>query len=568
MSLEEFSSVLDALSEALVAIDKEGIIVLFNRRAAELSQRSAAEAIGKPVGEVMQNCRLPEVMRGNADEPHRREEVGGTAVIASRMIVRDPGGKVRGAVTIFQDMSEVQALANEIRNLKETRELTEAIIRCSQDAISVANERGETVLINPAYSQLVGLSEEHVLHKSVTVDIAEGESVHLRVQRTGEPIRGARLRLGPGGREVVVNAAPLIVNGEPRGSVAVIQDLSEICRVSTELAEARQIIRRLESKHTFDDIVGDSRAIRKAKELAMRAAKTPVTVLLRGESGTGKELFAHAIHHASDRGDKPFIRVNCAAIPKELLESELFGYEPGAFTGARKEGKKGYFEEADGGTLFLDEVADAPVELQAKLLRSLQEREVLRIGSSRPRRVDVRLIAATNADLEQMMERNEFRQDLYYRLNVMPIVVPALRERKEDIPLLANYLLARVSQDYYQRTLKELAPETIEYMKKYAWPGNIRELENAIGRGLINVQPDDAAIEPAHIQVTPTPGPASHDLPSPYLGGTYADLRNAWERNLLRSALEVHGGSRNEAAKSLGISIRNFYYKLKEHGLA
>ncbi|MHB8766134.1 MAG: sigma-54 interaction domain-containing protein, partial [Deferrisomatales bacterium] len=402
-----------------------------------------------------------------------------------------------------------------------------------------------------------------------TVDIAEGESVHLRVLRTGKPIRGAALRVGPAKRQVVVNGAPIYVQGQLQGSVGVIHDVSEIYRLSRELAEVKTRIRYLEARHTFDDIVGESAAIRRAKDLALRAARTPVTVLLSGESGTGKELFAHAIHHASDRSDQPFIRVNCAAIPKDLLESELFGYEEGAFSGARKGGRKGHFEEADGGTLFLDEIAEAPLPLQSRLLRTLQEREVVRVGSSRPHHVDVRLIAATNGDLAELVERGEFRQDLYYRLNVMSIHIPPLRERPEDIPGLAAHLLDKISNDYFQRTLKDFAPETVAFLQRQPWPGNVRELENAIGRALICVQAEDPAIEPVHLvgsagtRPPPAAGPASA-----YAGGSYAELKDAWEKELLQAALGAHGGNRTAAAKALGISIRAFYYKMEHHGLA
>ncbi len=568
ISREELEGVLDALPEALVAIDRGERIVLFNRRAAELAGTTAEAAVGRPVCEVIPGCLLPGVLGAERGEGSSREQFCGRPMDTSRMIVRGPDGKVRGAVTIFRDISDVVALTEEVRLLKESRELTEAIIRCSDEAISVADRDGNTVLVNPAYTQIVGLSEEEVLHRPATVDIAEGESVHLRVLRTGEPIRGARLRVGPHKKEVVVNVAPLIVRGELRGSVGVIHDVSAVERMSKALAAARQRIRHLEAKHTFDDIVGESRAITHAKTLARRAAETPATVLLLGESGTGKELFAHAIHHASERRDQPFIRVNCAAIPRELLESELFGYESGAFTGARKGGKKGHFEEADGGTLFLDEIAEAPAELQARLLRTLQEREIVRVGASRPRKVDVRIIAATNADLGKLAERGEFRLDLYYRLNVMPIYIPPLRERREDIPLLAAHLLVKISHDYYQRTLKALAPATVEFLRQQSWPGNVRELENAIGRALIHVQAQDPAIEPSHLVGAGAPRPSPADDAGGYAGGAYAELKDAWEKRLLVSVLEAHQGNRTTAAKSLKISIRALYYKLQHHQLA
>lgn len=566
MSLDEVAALLDSIIEGLIAVDSSGTVILFNKRAGEIIQHPVSAAIGRPVLEVLPTSRLPAVLQTGRDELNQRLTIGAVTIITSRIVVRDEAGNIKGAVAIFRDVGEVQALAAQVRTLQELRELSEAIIRCSQEAISVADEHGNYVLVNPAYSQLMGLSEEEVLHRPVTVDIVEGESVHLRVLRTRKPIRAARLKAGPLQKDVVVNAAPLIVGGELRGSVGVVHDFSEIRRLSEELAHARRALRQLESKHSFEDIVGQCPAITRAKELALRAAKTPATVLLVGESGTGKEMFAHAIHHASSRSHGPFIRVSCAAIAENLLESALFGYEGGAFTGARTSGQKGYFEEASGGTLFLDEIAEAPLNLQAKLLRALQEREIIRVGSSAPIAVDARLLAATNADLETLVARGEFRQDLYYRLSVMPIRVPSLRERKEDIGALASALLARVC-DLYGRAPVEITPQVIAFLKEYPWKGNVRELENLLGRAVINMQPDDEVLKLSHFDTAwPQESPASAVVAS-FNGQKFSDLKAAWERQLLQAALAHNRNNRAATARSLGITVRNLYYKLNRHHL-
>ncbi|MCL6445972.1 MAG: sigma 54-interacting transcriptional regulator, partial [Alicyclobacillus sp.] len=259
---------------------------------------------------------------------------------------------------VHQDVAELRQLAAEVTDLREVQTLLEAIIQSTQDAISVVDRDGRGLLINPAYTRLTGLTPEQVIGKPADVDIAEGDSMHMRVLKTREPVRNVPMKVGPAGREVIVNVAPILVQGELRGSVGVIHDVSEIKRLTEELRSARQLIRTIQSKYTFDDIVGRSPTMVVAVEQAKRAAATPATVLLRGESGTGKELFAHAIHHASERRYAAFVRVNCAALSETLLESELFGYEDGAFTGARRGGKRGLFEEASGGTLFLDEIGD------------------------------------------------------------------------------------------------------------------------------------------------------------------------------------------------------------------
>ena len=319
--------------------------------------------------------------------------------------------------------------------------LLQAIIDSLSDAVSVVDETGKGIIINQAYKRITGMTEDQVLHQPATVDIAEGESVHLKVLKTGKAVKGVRMKVGPLRREVIVSCAPLYIEGKIKGSVGVIHDISELRLVMEELERTRRLVRKLESRYTFEDIIGNSQELRETIERAKQAAATPVSVLLRGECGTGKELFAHAIHHESDRKDHPFIRVNCASLTDTLLESELFGYGDGAFTGAKKGGRKGYFEEATGGTLFLDEIGAMGPDAQARLLRALQEGEIIRVGESRSRQIDVRIIAATNADLEKQVEHGLFRSDLYYRLNVFPIQIPQLAEIKSDIPLLANFFV-------------------------------------------------------------------------------------------------------------------------------
>jgi len=291
--------------------------------------------------------------------------------------------------------------------------MLEAIIQSSDEAISVVDEHGNGIMINPAYTRLTGLTREQVVGKPATADIYEGESMHLKVLKTKKPVRGVRMKVGPNRKDVIVNVAPIIVDGVLKGSVGVIHDVSEIQSLTEELQKARQIIRTLEAKYTFSDIIGSSEEMQLAIEKAKLGAKTPATVLLRGESGTGKELFAHAIHNESNRKYNKFIRVNCAAISESLLESELFGYEEGAFSGARRGGKRGLFEEANNGSIFLDEIGELSPETQAKLLRVLQENEIVRVGGTKAIPINVRVIAATNINLEKAMAEGKFREDLY-----------------------------------------------------------------------------------------------------------------------------------------------------------
>ena len=325
-------------------------------------------------------------------------------------------------------------------------------------------------------------------------------------------------------------------------------------RIEGELQLAREVeYHRREERKRFGELVGQSAAMRRVFDLISRVAPSDATVLILGETGTGKELVARAIHQRSPRAKKPFVAINCAAITETLLESELFGYERGAFTGADRR-KPGMFELASGGTLFLDEIAEMPPTLQAKLLRVLQEKVVYHLGGTTPIPVDVRIIAATNKDLKQLVRERKFREDLYFRLAVFPIELPPLRERREDIPLLVENYLAR------RGASAKVSPEAMELLMGYDYPGNVRELENILERALILSGGKD--ILPEHL-------PELEEIPlveniSPVPGETtLAEL----EKKMLLAALEKAGGNKSKAARLLGITRRMLYTRLKKYGI-
>lgn len=481
------------------------------------------------------------------------------------------GVRALGPQAVSDFLFLISRLRTEINDLVQAQLMLEAIINATQDAISVVDEHGKGILVNPAYTRLTGLCEKDVLGKPATVDIAEGESIHMQVLATRKPVRGAMLKVGPQRKEVIVDVAPIMVQGRLRGSVGVIHDVSEIKQLTEELARAQQRIRHLEAKYTFEDIVGQSPELRAAIDQAERAADLPATILLRGESGTGKELFAHAIHNASRWRRGQFIRVNCTAIAESLLESELFGYEEGAFTGARRHGKKGYFEEAEGGTIFLDEIGEVSPALQAKLLRVLQEKEIIRVGGNTPVPINVRVIAATNINLEQAVQEGRFREDLYYRLNVVPIFIPPLRYRKDDIPLLVAHLLRKFNQQY-GRAVERVSPQVLSTLVAYDWPGNVRELENVLGRAMINMRFNETVIQAHHLpplgNVAVGMRRAASGLSFTWSPGqTLAKLTAEVEKEALRRCLEHTKSNKTEAAHLLGISPRTLYYKLEKYGL-
>jgi PAS domain S-box-containing protein len=564
---KEIEIILNSTHDGMIAVNKDGVVTLFNRAAERITALKAVDVVGRKAVDSIPNTRLHIVLTEGKAELNQQQTIGSTAIITNRVPVKSDRGEVIGAVAVFRDITEIKTLSEQVSDLWKARNLLEAVIDATEDAVSVADEHGNNIIVNPAYTRITGLPREVVLNKPVTVDIAEGDSMHLQILRTGQPVRNVRMKVGPGRKDVIVNVAPIFIDGKLRGSVGTIHDISEIIMLNTELAQARRQIRHLTARYTWTDVIGASSAMTAAKEQAQRAAETPATVLLLGESGTGKELFAHAIHNASKRKKGQFVRVNCAALPEQLLESELFGYEEGAFTGAVRGGKRGLFEEANYGTIFLDEIGDIPLAIQTKLLRVLQEREIRRVGGTQTVPVDVRVIAATNANLEQKIKQGTFREDLYYRLNVLPIRIPALRMVKEDLSLIAAHVITKLNQQY-GREVENLSTEALKVLTSYDWPGNVRELENVIGRAIIAMKPSETEIGPDHLPFLSGERVGQTVLfsiqePVRQLQDVVADA----ERTAIARALQQTKGNRELAADLLGTAVRNLYYKIKKYGI-
>jgi len=562
---KDIQKILDATHDAMIAVDRHGIVTLFNKSAERLTGKKAIDVLGQKVESAIENTRLPIILKTGKSELNQQQPLNDIIIITNRMPVLDDMGKIIGAIAVFRDISDLIELAEKITNLSEIRETLEATINATQDAISVVDEHGIGILINPAYTKMTGYTERDVIGQDCTFDLAEGESVHKEVIKTGKPVKGKRLKVGLMKKEVIAEAAPIIVKGVLKGSVAIIHDLTEINAIYERLDQAKQIIRNLEAKYTFDDIIGSSEILLNAIEKAKIAAETPATVIIRGESGTGKELFAHAIHNASNRRYSQFVRVNCAAISENLLESELFGYEEGAFTGASKGGKVGLFEKANGGTIFLDEIGELSLNTQSKLLRVLQEKEILRVGSNKPMSIDVRIISATNVDLENAILEKKFRQDLYYRLNVVPIDIPPLRKHKSDIPDMVKNLINKYNQEY-GRNVSDISAPAMARIIAYDWTGNVRELENFIGRAMINIKMHEHLLTLSHLpSILYNP---SDDVPQEVQAILSTDMNldnnlKSYEKVLIKSVLTKCNNSREEASKMLGISLRTLYYKIK-----
>ncbi|WP_242218908.1 sigma-54-dependent Fis family transcriptional regulator [Bacillus cereus group sp. BfR-BA-01380] len=563
--------ILNSTHDGMIVVDKEGYVLLFNKSAERMTGYKSAEVVNKYILEVIPTSKLLRIIRTKQIEINQELTLdNGKKIISTRIPILNETGDVQGAFAVFKDITEIVNLAEEVTDLKEIQTLLEAIIHSSEEAISVVDEQGRGLVINPAYTKLTGLSEEDIIGKPATTDIVEGESMHMKVLRTRRAVRGIHMKIGQKKRDVIVNVAPIIVDGILKGSVGVIRDVSEIQKLTNELNRARQIIRTLEAKYSFEDIVGTSEEIVAAIEQAKLGANTPATVLLRGESGTGKELFAHAIHNSSNRKYNKFVRVNCAAISESLLESELFGYEEGAFSGARRGGKRGFFEEANNGSIFLDEIGELSANTQAKLLRVLQEKEIVRVGGTKPIPIHVRVIAATHVNLEKAILDGDFREDLYYRLNKIPIHIPSLGQRKEDISEIADRLIQKINQDY-GRNIEGLTESAVKYLQSYDWPGNVRELENILGRAIIFMNYNEMYIDVHHLP------PLHHEDQQELIGSNVLseleerpleDLVAEFEGNIIHEYLSRCNGNKTKTAQALGISVRNLYYKLEKYECA
>ncbi|WHX27442.1 sigma 54-interacting transcriptional regulator [Virgibacillus halodenitrificans] len=569
LQMDNQNLILNNIRDGMIVVNHTGKVDFVNRSAQEIVGLHKDEFEGKQIREVIQNSRLPIILRNKRKEVNQKLVLeNGKQIITTRIPIINADGNLQGAFAIFKDITEVVNLAEENTDLKEIKTMLEAIIQSSDEAISVVDENGLGLMINPAYTKITGLKESDIVGAPASVDISEGESMHMKVLQTRRAVRGVRMKVGPTNKDVYVNVAPIIVDGKIKGSVGVLHDVTEVRSLTSELKRARQIIRSLEAKYTFDDIIGGSSEMRLALEQAKVGAKTPATVLLRGKSGTGKELFAHAIHNESDRKHNKFIRVNCAAIAESILESELFGYEEGAFSGAKHGGKKGLFEEANFGSIFLDEIGELSLNMQAKLLRVLQENEIVRVGGTDPITLDVRVITATNVNLEKAIMNKTFREDLYYRLNRLPIFIPSLQERVSDLPELVHHIIVNTNQDY-GKNVKSISNEALTELKKYNWPGNIRELENVIGRAMIYMDINEEVIQLEHL---PELGVTTKVSNQP----TVNDLTEAqslqlaverYERSYIAKIFEKNNFNKTKTAKELKISIRSLYYKLEKHQL-
>ena len=450
LNMIDWQEIIDATHNGIIAVNREGRIIAFNRTSAEIVGIQQNKALG-----VINNTGLLEVMKTGRAEHNQRMAIGKHVIVSNRSPIWR-NNEIVGAVSIFQDISDFEQLSHQLDTVKEINKDLDAVIESVDDGIVIADSHGFIIRTNNAYQRMTGIIASEYVGKNIQDLLDQGY-----IKRTVSKLvieRKSRVTIVDirNGKELLLTGNPVFnENGELVRVVTAIRDVTELSSLTEQLAESEQMknwhcheLERLRSQQSFRKIITRNPELLQKLEMASHVAQVDSTVLILGESGVGKELFVQLIHRASKRAKHPLIKINCGAIPANLLESEFFGYEPGAFTGAIKEGKLGLFELAQGGTLFLDEIGELPLDLQVKILRVLQDKEINRIGGKKTISLDIRVVAATNRDLTDMVKNRLFRQDLYYRLNVVPILLPPLRRRKEDIFLLVAEFLDKFNRQY------------------------------------------------------------------------------------------------------------------------
>jgi PAS domain S-box-containing protein len=480
---------------------------------------------------------------------------------------------ISGVITYKEIISYIlkalKSLGNELDLVKTD---LEAFMACSDDLACITDGSGSKVRISSSCEKLYGVKPESLIGKNVKDLEKSGmylPSATRMVIEEKKPVTVTQKTKT--GRKLLVTATPVFDDqGNIKRVVSISKDITDEEKLKAELKLTKALLQRYEWELSSlriahlknSEVIYRSKAMEKLLEMVNKVANVESTVLIYGETGVGKEVLAKYIHNISDRSSGPFIKINCGAIPENLLEAELFGYEKGAFTGARSEGKPGLIEIADKGTLLLDEISELPFSLQVKLLRVLQEREFIRVGGIKTINVDVRIIAASNKDLKELVKDGKFRQDLYYRLNVVPITIPSLRERPEDIPILAHHFLSIYNEKYGRS--KQLTNEVVETFIRYSWPGNVRELENVIER-MVVISEDN------QITRKDLPGEFFNKEEMSHPAGVYVSrlmpLKEASalvEYQLIKQAIE-EGGSTYKAAEMLGVDQSTIIRKLKRY---
>lgn len=568
--------IIGVISTGVIATDATGRITHINHRAESILGFSSASHTGKLITELLP-LSGPQVMKClKTESPILGHHVKGKTIdlILDITLIRE-GLKTHGAVCNFQEMQQFENTARKLESYKRINRQLEAIFKASSDGIWVCDHNGRVISVNEASERLNGIRSEDIVGKNVSALMQDGlfdRSVTLEVLETKRQVSVMQyihqtekylLATGTPVFDEIGDLYLVVINERDLTQLNAIQQALKQTRLEAE--KIKDQLAGLSMRELKDqNIIAESVPMHQVLEAALKLSRIDASnILILGESGTGKGLLAKFIHQKSRRRRKPFIQINCAALPDQLLEAELFGYEKGAFTGASEQGKAGLFELAHGGTLFLDEIGDIPLPLQAKLLKYLDDHEILKLGGTRPRKIDCMVIAATNRELEELVSQRVFRGDLYYRLNAFTLKIPSLRERPDDIFELVNHFL----QEYNRRfnVNRQVSAEGLKMLQGYRFPGNVRELKNVIKKAVVmSNQPvlDDFIARSLRSDYRPSTTGAGKPGPRKSLGNALRDL----EKSLLQEAMRWCRTTR-ELAAALGISQPTAVRKMKRHRL-
>ncbi|MCB2293257.1 sigma 54-interacting transcriptional regulator [Clostridium algoriphilum] len=555
-----YNQVICDINEGVIVIDKKGIIKIINNAAEKMLKVDAESSIGKYILNIFPYGELLSVIK-NGEAQLNKEE--GEFIVTRKVISRN--GEVIGGLQIFSEKIDNKLLVHSEEDITRGN-IIKTIFNTLDEFVVVVDENGIITMMSNGYKEFIKCQNPEGKH---VTEVIENTKLHI-VARTGKKEYGVIQETN--GHKMISMRVPIKEDGIIVGAIGKVmfKDYCNFKILGNNLSNLEKEVEYSKKElstdqkaiYTFDNIIGESIKSLEVMNLAKRVAKIDSNVLITGESGTGKELFAHSIHNASRRCLKPFIKINCGAIPRELFESEMFGYEEGAFTGAKKSGKRGKFEHANGGTILLDEIGDMPMNMQVKLLRVIQEKELVKVGGNDAIKIDVRIIASTNKSLEKLIQDGKFREDLYYRLDVMHLKIPSLRERIEDIEELSNQLRIKIceKQGIYS---EGISTEAIGYLKSYSWPGNIRQLENVIERA-INMLDADFCIMPKHLPEKITANKIKkYSLENNYL----KEVVETVEKDLIMECIKKTGGNKKETARILGLSRAGLYKKLNRYNL-
>ena len=565
--------ILNSMHNGLVAMDAAGKITRINKTAEKLFGIKTSQACGKPVPLFFQGLELDEVLLKGVVSIGIKSTYGDHTLLCNitPMITL---GKLNGAIIIFQDLTDLECIASELESVTKLYNTLQSVMEIAYDGIIVIDKKGMITMANQAAADFFNKSRENIVGRPVD-DIVKDFRL-CDVVKTG--VAELHQLQFINGNPYVVSRVPIVRDGKVLGAVGKIlfnnfKDVRNLAqkfiRLDQKVAYYKNQVRNdTNNKITFDQIITSHDTFKKIKERGKIAAQSSSSILITGESGTGKELMAQSIHEAGAGRDKRLIKVNCAAIPAELLESEFFGYAPGAFTGAQKQGKLGKLALADGGTLFLDEIGDMSLNLQSKLLRVLQDKSFEPIGSNKTTHVNFRVIAATNQDIYQMVEGKRFRGDLYYRLNVIHFHIPPLRERPQDIILLVHFFIEKYNH-ILGSAIQDISDDAMNLLRHHTWPGNVRELENVVERvanfvkgniiEMDDLPPNLKEKDKINLLCPGTPLPTKQRLNK---------SREDHDKLAIQAALKQAGGNKVKAAKILGISRSWLYTKMSRVGMS